>query len=142
MKALRKCVLVAVQLVVATALVFQQCPVLAFAAPGQIQSDNEMTESAADQGDEVVARDAASAEVSVSDDSASSTQAVASTEPSSVPKPSNPGVWKTVGSCLWMIDESGLMTIKPEGDGTGYIDYLDYRYPWSEDSKSITAIVF
>ena len=142
MKALRKCVLVAVQLVVATALVFQQCPVLAFAAPGQIQSDNAMTESAADQGDEVVVRDAASAEVSVSDDSASSAQAVASTEPSSVPKPSNPGVWKTVGSCLWMIDESGLMTIKPEGDGTGYIDYHDYRYPWSEDSKSITAIVF
>lgn len=142
MKALRKCVLVAVQLVVATALVFQQCPVLAFAAPGQIQSDNEMTESAADQGDEVVARDAASAEVSVSDDSASSAQAVASTEPSSVPKPSNPGVWKTVGSCLWMIDESGLMTIKPEGDGTGCIDNRDYRCPWSEDTDSITAIVF
>lgn len=142
MKTLRKGVLVVVQLVVTISLLLQQCPVLAFAAPGQIQSDNEMTESAADQGDEAVAQDAASAEVSISDDSASAAQAVASTEPSSVPKPSNPGVWKTVGSCLWMIDESGLMTIKPEGGGTGCIDNRDYRCPWSEDADSITAIVF
>lgn len=142
MKTLRKGVLVVVQLVVTISLLLQQCPVLAFAAPGQIQSDNDMTESAADQGDEVVAQDAASAEVSVSDDSASAAQAVASTEPSSVPKPSNPGVWKTVGTCLWMIDESGLMTIKPEGDEAGCIDNRDHQCPWSEDKDSITGIVF
>lgn len=142
MKTLRKGVLVVVQLVVTISLLLQQCPVLVFAAPGQIQSDNEMTESAADQGDETDAQKADSAEVSVNDDSASALQTVASVEPSSVPKPSNPGVWKTVGSCLWMIDESGLMTIKPEGDGTGYIDNRDYRCPWSEDADSITAIVF
>lgn len=142
MKTLHKGALVAVQLAVTISLLLQQCPILAFAAPGQIQSDNEMTESAADQGDEVAVQDAASAEVSVSDDSASAAQAVASMEPSSVPKPSNPGVWKAVGSCLWMIDESGLMTIKPEGDGTGYIDNRDHRCPWSEDKDSITGIVF
>ena len=56
MKALRKCVLVAVQLVITTALVFQQCPVLAFAASEQAQSDNEAAASAADQGDEAAAQ--------------------------------------------------------------------------------------
>lgn len=142
MKALRKGVLVVVQFVMAISLLLQQCPVLAFAAPGQIQSDNEATASAADQGDEVAPQDAASAEVSDSDDSASAAQAVASTEPSSVPKPSNPGVWKTVGSCLWMIDESGLMTIKSQGDGAGYIDYSEAWCPWNADRDSITAIVF
>lgn len=142
MKTLRKGVLVVVQLVVTISLLLQQCPVLVFAAPGQIQSDNQVAESTAAQGDEVAPQDAASAEVSVSDDSASAAQVVASTEPSSVPKPSNPSVWKTVGSCLWMIDESGLMTIKPGGAGTGCIDNRDYRCPWSEDTDSITAIVF
>lgn len=142
MKALRKCVLVAVQLVVATALLFQQCPVLALAAPDLNQPDNEVTESAADQGDESVARNTDSSEISVSDDSASVVRAVGSMEPSTVPKPSNPGVWKTVGSCLWMIDESGLMTIKPQGDGAGCIDYSEAWCPWNADRDSITAIVF
>lgn len=142
MKALRKCVLVAVQLVVATALLFQQCPVLALAAPDLNQPDNEVTESAADQGDESVARNTDSSEISVSDDSASAVRAVGSMEPSTVPKPSNPGVWKTVGSCLWMIDESGLMTIKPQGDGAGCIDYSEAWCPWNADRDSITAIVF
>lgn len=146
MKALRKGVLVVVQLVVTISLLLQQCPVLAFAAPEQIQSDSEVTESATDQGDEADAQKADSAEVSVNDDSASSSQAVAGVEPSSVPKPSNPGVWKTVGSCLWMIDESGLMTIKPEGDGTGYVyrDWIgdSYTYPWEGQKESVTAVVF
>lgn len=142
MKALRKCVLVAVQLVVATALLFQQCPVLALAAPDLNQPDNEVTESAADQGDESVARNTDSSEISVSDDSVSAVRAVGSMEPSTVPKPSNPGVWKTVGSCLWMIDESGLMTIKPQGDGAGCIDYSEAWCPWNADRDSITAIVF
>lgn len=142
MKDLRKGFLMVVQLVVTTSLLFQQCPVLALASPDLNQSDNEVTESAADQRDEAVARNTDSAEVSVNDDSASAAQAVASTEPSSVPKPSNPGVWKTVGSCLWMIDESGLMTIKPRGDGAGCIDDTEYRCPWSEDKDSITGIVF
>lgn len=142
MNALRKCVLVAVQLVVTTAFVFQQCPVLAFAASERIQSDSEAAESAADQGGETVAQDASSAKVSENENSASAVQTVASAEPSSVPKPSDPGVWKTVGSCLWLIDESGLMTIKPQGDGAGCIDNRDYRCPWSEDADSITAIVF
>lgn len=142
MKALRKCVLVAVQLVVATALLFQQCPVLALAAPDLNHPDNEVTESAADQGDESVARNTDSSEISVSDDSAFAVRAVGSMEPSTVPKPSNPGVWKTVGSCLWMIDESGLMTIKPQGDGAGCIDYSEAWCPWNADRDSITAIVF
>lgn len=146
MKTLRKGVLVVAQLVVTISLLFQQCPSLAFAAPEQIQSDNEMTESTADQGDEADAQKADSAEVSVNDDSASSSQAVAGVEPSSVPKPSNPGVWKTVGSCLWMIDESGLMTIKPESDGTGYVypDWISdsYTYPWEGQKESVTAVVF
>lgn len=142
MKDLRKGVLVVVQFIVTISLLFQQCPVLALAAPGQIQSDNEVTESAADQGGETVAQDTASADASVNDDFASAPLAVANAEPSSVPKPSDPGVWKTVGSCLWMIDESGLMTIKPQGDGAGCIDNRDYRCPWSEDADSITAIVF
>lgn len=101
-----------------------------------------MIESAGDQGDEAVARSTDSAEISVSDYSVSAVRTVDSIEPSTVPKPSNPGVWKTVGSCLWMIDESGLMTIKPQGDGAGCIDNRDYRCPWSEDADSITAIVF
>ena len=142
MKDLRKGFLVVAQLVVTTSLLFQQCPVLALAAPDLNQPDNEVTESAGDQGDEAVARNTDSAEILVSDDSVSAVRAVDSIEPSTVPIPSNPGVWKTVGSCLWMIDESGLMTIKPEGDGTGYIDNRDYRCPWSEDADSITAIVF
>lgn len=142
MKALRKGALVLTQLVVTISLLFLQCPVLAFAVPEQVQSDNEATASTADQGDEVAPQDAASAEVSDSDDSASAAQAVASTEPSSVPKPSNPSVWKTVGSCLWMIDESGLMTIKPQGDGAGCIDYSEAWCPWNSDRDSITAIVF
>lgn len=142
MKALRKGVLVVAQLVVTISLLFLQCPVLAFAVPEQVQSDSEVIESTADQGDEAVPQDGAAADAQASDDSASAPQAVAATESSSVPKPSNPGVWKTVGSCLWMIDESGLMTIKPEGDGTGCIDNRDYDCPWSEDTDSITAIVF
>lgn len=146
MKSLRKDVLVVVQLVVAAALLFQQFPVLAIAVPVQVQSDSEVIEPAAAQGDEVAPQDATSAEVSVSDDSASAAQAVASTEPSSVPKPSNPGVWKTVGTCLWMIDESGLMTIKPESDGTGYVyrDWISdsYTYPWEGQKESVTAVVF
>ena len=146
MKALRKCACVAVQLVVTTALLFQQCPVQAFAAPEQIQSDNEVIESVADQGDEVDAQAADSAENSAADDSASALQAVAGVEPSSVPKPSNPGVWKTVGSCLWMIDESGLMTIKPEGNETGYVyrDWISgsYVYPWEGQKESVTAVIF
>lgn len=146
MKALRKGVLVVVQLVVTISLLLQQCPVLAFAAPEQIQSDSEVTESATDQGDEADTQKADSAEVSVNDDSASAAQTVASVEPSSVPKPSNPGVWKTVGSCLWMIDESGLMTIKPEGDETGYVyrDWMNgsYVYPWEGQKESVTAVVF
>lgn len=146
MKSLRKDVLVVVQLVVTAALLFQQFPVLAIAVPVQVQSDIEVIEPAAAQGDEVAPQDAASTEVSVSDDSASAAQAVASTEPSSVPKPSNPGVWKTVGTCLWMIDESGLMTIKPESDGTGYVyrDWISdsYTYPWEGQKESVTAVVF
>lgn len=142
MKALRKGVLVVVQLVVTISLLLQQYPVLAFAASEQIQADNEAAESAADQGNEAVAQKAGSAEVPVNDDSASSAQTIASAEPSSVPKPSNPGVWKSIGSCLWMIDESGLMTIKPQGDGAGCIDSTEYRCPWNEDKDSITGIVF
>lgn len=146
MKSLRKDVLVVVQLVVTAALLFQQFPVLAIAVPVQVQSDSEVIEPAAAQGDEVAPQDATSAEVSVSDDSASAAQAVASTEPSSVPKPSNPSVWKTVGTCLWMIDESGLMTIKPESDGTGYVyrDWISdsYTYPWEGQKESVTAVVF
>ena len=139
MKALRKGVLVVVQLVVTISLLLQQYPVLAFAASEQIQADNEAAESAADQGNEAVAQKAGSAEVPVNDDSASSAQTIASAEPSSVPKPSNPGVWKSIGSCLWMIDESGLMTIKPQGDGAGCIDSTEYRCPWNEDKDSIGA---
>lgn len=139
MKTLRKCACVAVQLVVTTVLLFQQCPVQAFAAPEQIQSDNEVIESVADQGDEVDAQAVDSAENSAADDSAPAPQAVASTEPSSVPKPSSPGVWKTVGSCLWMIDESGLMTIKPQGDEAGYVyrDWMNgsYGYPWEGQKR-------
>lgn len=41
-----------------------------------------------------------------------------------------------------MIDESGLMTIKPEGDEAGCIDNRDHQCPWSEDKDSITGIVF
>ena len=142
MKALRKCVLVAVQLVITTALVFQRCPVLAFAASEQAQSDNEAAASAADQGDEAAAQCTDPVEASASVDSSSAAQAIAGAETSSVPKPSNPGEWKTVGSCLWMIDETGLMTIKPEGDGVGCIDDTEYRCPWSEDKDSISGIVF
>lgn len=145
MKDLRKGFLMVVQLVVTTSLLFQQCPVLALASPDLNQSDNEVTESAADQRDEAVARNTDSAEVSVNDDSASAPQTVASVESSSVPKPSNPGVWKTVGSCLWMIDESGLMTIKPQGDETGYIYGSwtnSYTYPWEDQRESVIAIVF
>lgn len=142
MKDPRKGFLVVVQLVVTISLLFQQCPVLAFAAPDLNQSENEVTESAADPGDEAVVQNNDSSVASANDDSASSAQTVAGTESSSVPKPSNPGVWKTVGSCLWMIDESGLMTIKPEGDGAGCIDYREAWCPWSADRDSITAIVF
>lgn len=142
MKCLRKGTLVLTQLVVTISLLFLQCPVLAFAVPQQVQSDSEVIEPAADQGDEAVPWDAAAADAQASDDSASAPQAVAATESSSVPKPSNPGEWKTVGSCLWMIDESGLMTIKPQSDDAGYIDGRDYGCPWSEDRDSITAIVF
>lgn len=142
MKALRKCVLVAVQLVVTTALVFQQCPALAFAASEQAQSDNEAAASAADQGDEAAAQCTDPVEASASVGSSSAAQAIAGAETPSVPKPSNPGEWKTVGSCLWMIDETGLMTIKPEGDGAGCIDDTEYRCPWSEDKDSISGIVF
>ena len=142
MKALRKCVLVAVQLVITTALVFQRCPVLAFAASEQAQSDNEAAASAADQGDEAAAQCTDPVEASASVGSSSAAQAIAGAETSSVPKPSNPGEWKTVGSCLWMIDETGLMTIKPEGDGAGCIDDTEYRCPWSEDKDSISGIVF
>lgn len=115
---------------------------MALAAPDLNQPDNEVTESTADQRDEAVARNTDSAEISVSDDSVSAVRAVDSMEPSTVPKPSNPGVWKTVGSCLWMIDESGLMTIKPQGDGAGCIDYSEAWCPWNADRDSITAIVF
>lgn len=142
MKALRKGVLVVAQLVVTISLLFLQCPVLAFAVPEQVQSDSEVIEPTADQGGEAVPQDAAAADAQASDDSASAPQAVAATESSSVPKPSNPGEWKTVGSCLWMIDGSGLMTIKPQSDDAGCIDGRDYGCPWSEDRDSITAIVF
>ena len=146
MKALRKGVLMVVQLVVTVSLLLQQCPVLAFAVPEQVQSDSEVIESTADQGDEAVPQDGAAADAQASDDSASAPQAVAATESSSVPKPSNPGEWKTVGSCLWMIDESGLMTIKPESDGTGYVyrDWISdsYTYPWEGQKESVTAVVF
>lgn len=124
------------QLVVTTSLLFQQCPVLALGAPDLNQPDNEVTESAGDQGDEAVARNTDSAEISVSDDSVSAVRAVDSIEPSTVPIPSNPGVWKTVGSCLWMIDESGLMTIEPQGDGVGCIDYSEAWRPWNADRDS------
>ena len=146
MTVLRKGFLVVVQLAVTTSLLFQQCPVLAIAAPDLNQSDNGAAESAAERGDEAVAQDAASADASVNDNSASEPQAIASVESSSVPKPSNPGVWETVGSCLWMIDESGLMTIKPQGDGAGYVyrDWINgsYIYPWEGQKESVTAVVF
>lgn len=142
MKDLRKGFLVVVQLVATISLLSQQCPVLAFAASESNQFDNDATESAADQGAEADAQDVDSAEAAVSDDFGPSAQVVASAEPSSVPKPSNPGVWEAVGSCLWMIDESGLMTIKPQGDGIGCIDYREAWCPWSADRDSITAIVF
>lgn len=146
MKTLRKGVLVTIQLVVTTSLLFQQCPVFAAAASELNQSDNAVTESAAGQGNETIGQDAASADASVNDDSVSASQAADSAEPSSVPKPSNPGVWNTVGSCLWMIDESGLMTIKPEGDETGYVyrDWISgsYVYPWERQKESVTAVVF
>lgn len=142
MKVLRKGFLVVVQLVAATSFLLQQCPVLAFAASERIQSDSEVAESAADQGGETAVQCTDSVEASASDGSSSAAQAVAGAETSSVPKPSNPGEWKTVGSCLWMIDETGLMTIKPQGDGAGCIDDTGYRCPWSEDKDSITGIVF
>lgn len=146
MKAFRKGVLVVVQLVVTISLLFQQCPALVFAAPEQVQFDNGETESAADQGGEAAAQCTDPVEASASDDSSSAAQAVAGAKSSSVPKPSNPGVWNTVGSCLWMIDESGLMTIKPEGDGTGYVyrDWINglYVYPWEGQKESVTAVVF
>lgn len=146
MKAFRKGVLVVVQLVVTISLLFQQCPALVFAAPEQVQFDNGETESAADQGGEAAAQCTDPVEASASDDSSSAAQAVAGAESSSVPKPSNPGVWNTVGSCLWMIDESGLMTIKPEGDGAGYVyrDWINglYVYPWEGQKESVTAVVF
>lgn len=142
MKVFHKGVLVVVQFVVIISLLFQQCPVLALAAPEQIQSDNEVTESVADQGGEAIVQNNDSAVASANDDSAPAAQTVAGAESSSVPKPSNPGVWETVGSCLWMIDESGLMTIKPQSDGAGCIDCREAWCPWSADRDSITAIVF
>lgn len=142
MKVFHKGVLVVVRFVVTISLLFQQCPVLALAAPEKIQSDNEVTESAVDQGDEAVVQNNDSAMASANDDSDPAAQTVAGAESPSVPKPSNPGVWETVGSCLWMINESGLMTIKPQGDGAGCIDYREAWCPWGADRDSITAIVF
>lgn len=142
MKVLRKGFLVVVQLVAATSFLLQQCPVLALATPDLNRSENEVTESAVDQGDEAIVQNNDSAMASANDDSAYAAQTVAGAETSSVPKPSNPGVWNTVGSCLWMIDESGLMTIKPQDDGAGCIDNTEYRCPWNEDKDSITGIVF
>lgn len=68
MKVLRKGFLVVVQLVAATSFLLQQCPVLALATPDLNRSENEVTESAVDQGDEAIVQNNDSAIASANDE--------------------------------------------------------------------------
>lgn len=110
MKALRKCVCVAVQLVVAAALLFQQCPVQAIAlgleqgsSYVEIPSSEERAEAAEDSSD---------APLNSSDTHELDSQRT--TIPDSG--------WTKAGTCEWMLDSKKMLTVRPlPGQTSGHL---------------------
>lgn len=110
MKALRKCVCVAVQLVVAAALLFQQCPVQAIAlgleqgsSYVEIPSSEERAEAADDPSD---------APLNSSDTHELDSQRT--TIPDSG--------WTKAGTCEWMLDSKKMLTVRPlPGQTSGHL---------------------
>lgn len=92
MKALRKCTCVAVQLIVTTALLFQQCPVQAIALG--VERGSDYVEIPASEEDADGADELADASFSSSDSHELDSQQT--TIPDSG--------WTKAGTCEWMLD--------------------------------------
>ena len=56
------------------------------------------------------------------------------------------GSWYQVGTCKWMVDEKGLLTIEPLNGSSGSFGtrdgFRDQYCPWSEFKDQITSVVF
>lgn len=110
MKALRKCACVAVQLVVTTALLFQQCPVQAIALG--LEQGSDYVEIPASEEDADGADELADASFSSSDSHELDSQQT--TIPDSG--------WTKAGTCEWMLDSKKMLTVRPlPGLTTGHL---------------------
>lgn len=134
---------VAIQFLVAYAMVFQQMPVVAFAqqavAAGDAEANQptEQQEAAAPATEETRTAELPAAEGAQPLDESTSDGTSAAAEANG---------WAEFGTCLWSIDGDGVLTIKPkdESDG-GALDCPDATngdYPWSNETNSITAVKF
>ena len=126
----------AVQFLVACAMVFQQAPVAAFAQQAAAAGNAEAAQPAEQQeGAAPGTEETQPAEATAAEDALENAQAAAETGP-----------WGEVGTCLWSIDGDGLLTIKPKDEGAGGEIGTDWRYgsgtPWDDRRSEIKSVKF
>lgn len=133
----------AIQFLVAYAMVFQQMPVAAFAQQAAAEGSAgaaqpaEQQEAAAPGAEETQPAEAPAAE---------DAQPLAADSPDAAQAAAETGQWGEFGTCLWSIDGDGLLTIKPEDESAGGEIGTDWWYvsgiPWESRQSEIKSVKF
>ena len=133
----------AIQFLVACAMVFQQAPVAAFAQQAAAAGNAEAAQPAEQQeGAAPGTEETQPAEATAAEDA----QPLAANTSDGTPATAETNQWGKIGTCLWSIDSNGLLTIKPEDGSTeGTIGEKEsYRFdsPWKSRKDEIHSVKF
>lgn len=133
----------AVQFLVAYAMVFQQAPVAAFAQQAAAEGDTEAAQPAEQQEATAPgAEETQPAEAPAAEDA----QPLAADSQDAAQAATETGQWGEFGTCLWSIDDDGLLTIKPEDESAGGEIGRDWWYvssfPWESRQSEIKSVKF
>ena len=152
----------AVQFLVAYTMVFQQMPVAAFAQQAAAEDSSEAAQPAeqqeaaadetevdqtpqqeADAGDTEAAQPGKQQET---DNTVDNETQEAENGRSDEPNSTETEQWSEFGTCLWSIDNYGLLTIKPKNENTegtiGVNQVYTDTYPWENRKGEIRSIRF